>query len=654
MIELKNVSKTYQMGTVSVHALMDLSLKVKEGEFVAIIGPSGSGKSTLLHVIGCLDRPDTGSYRMGGRELTTLTDDQLAVLRNRMMGFVFQQFHLLPYASALENVELPLIYAGQRHLKEKARARLEEVGLLERAAHRPTEMSGGEQQRAAIARSLVNEPPIILADEPTGNLDSKSEAEVIKILEGLNKQGKTVVIVTHEPEIARRARRIISMRDGRIISDEQKGPEVGEDNVARPTGQFESIMASAHAGVGKAELGDHIRQALRAIVSHKMRSSLSMLGILIGVGAVIAMLALGRGAKESIAQRLASMGSNLLMVRSGSHRVHGVALEAGSVTRFTTQDVDAIAKLPEVRRVSPSVTGRAQVVYGNKNWNTKIEGTGVDYKDLRAANPTVGRFFTAEEVRSRQKVALLGATVARFLFGEANPMGATVKINRINFLVLGLLPEKGATGWQDQDDTIIIPVSTAMYRLLGKDYLDSIYVEGADPAVMKAAESAVKETIIKRHRIPKEREDTFEIRNMAEMQAALESTTKTMTWLLGSIAAISLLVGGIGIMNIMLVSVAERTREIGLRKAIGARGMDIMVQFLIESAVMTFGGGLAGIALGVGASALMAKLAGWAVRVSLSSVLLAVTFSIGVGLLFGLWPAKSAAALNPIEALRYE
>jgi len=654
MIELKNVSKTYQMGTVSVHALMDLSLKIKEGEYVAIIGPSGSGKSTLLHVIGCLDRPDTGSYRMGGRELTELTDDQLAVLRNRMMGFVFQQFHLLPYANALENVELPLIYAGQRHLKEKARTRLSEVGLSERATHRPTEMSGGEQQRAAIARSLVNEPPIILADEPTGNLDSKSESEVIGILEGLNRQGKTVVIVTHEPGIARHATRTISMRDGRIISDERRGPEGGEDKAAGPAGQFESIMAGAHAGVGKAEFGDHIRQALRAISSHKMRSSLSMLGILIGVAAVIAMLALGRGAKESIAQRLASMGSNLLMVRSGSHRLHGVALEAGSVTRFTLQDAEAIAKFPEVRRVAGAVQGRAQVVFGNKNWNTQVEGTGVDYKDLRAANPTVGRFFTAEEVRSREKVALLGTTVSRALFGEVNPVGSTIKINRINFQVIGVLPEKGAMGPRDQDDTMVVPISTAMYRLLGKDYLDSIYVEGADPALMKAAEAAVKEVIIKRHRLTKEKEDTFEIRNMAEMQAALESTTKTMTWLLGSIAAISLLVGGIGIMNIMLVSVTERTREIGLRKAIGARGVDIMVQFLIESAVMTFSGGLAGIALGVGVSALMANLAGWAVRVSLSSIILAASFSIVVGVVFGLWPARSAAALNPIEALRYE
>jgi macrolide transport system ATP-binding/permease protein len=654
MLELTRVSKTYRMGTVDVHALTDVSLKIKEGEYVAIIGPSGSGKSTLLHVIGCLDRPDTGSYIMGGREIATLTDDQLAVLRNRMVGFVFQQFHLLPYASALENVELPLIYAGRRHLKEKARERLEEVGLSERAAHRPTEMSGGEQQRAAIARSLVNEPPIILADEPTGNLDSKSEAEVIKIIEGLSRQGKTVIIVTHESEIARRAGRIISMLDGRIVSDERRDRGEKRGVGERPAAQGEAVMADAHARVGKAEFGDHIRQAFRAIRSHKMRSALSMLGILIGVGAVIAMLALGRGAKESIAQRLASLGSNLLVVRSGSHRLRHVALEAGAVTRLTVRDAEAISKFPEVRRVSPAVRGRAQVVYGNKNWNTRVEGTGVDYKDIRAANPTEGRFFTAEEVRGRRKVVLLGATVSRALFGDEDPVGSMVRINRVNFRVIGLLPEKGETGYRDRDDTMIVPISTAMYRLLGKDYLDGIYVEVADPASMEAAEHAIRALIIKRHRLTKDREDTFEIRNLAEIQEAFESTTKTMTWLLGSIAAISLLVGGIGIMNIMLVSVAERTREIGLRKAVGARGMDIMVQFLIESAVMTFSGGLAGIALGVGISALMAKLAGWAVSVSLFSIILAASFSIAVGILFGLWPARSAAMLNPIEALRYE
>ena len=317
--------------------------------------------------------------------------------------------------------------------------------------------------------------------------------------------------------------------------------------------------------------------------------------------------------------------------------MHGVALATGTVTRFTLQDAEAIAKLSPVKIVSPSVRGRAQLVYGNKNWNTQIQGTGANYAPMRASVPTIGRFFTEEELRMRQKVAVIGATAANELFGNSNPVGATVKINRINFQIIGLLPEKGAMGWYDQDDLAVIPVTTAMYRLLGKKYVDSIDVEVKNSCFMEDAQSAIRKLIIKRHHLDKEDTDSFRIRNMAEIRETLESTTKTMTYLLGSIAAISLLVGGIGIMNIMLVSVTERTREIGLRKAVGARRADIMTQFLIESVLMTFSGGIAGIFFGIGIS-----------------ILLAVTFSITVGIAFGLWPARQAAKLNPIEALRYE
>jgi len=654
MIELKNITKTYKTGKIGVQALRNVSLKITPGEFIAIIGPSGSGKSTLLHILGFLDKPDSGSYYLGEREITKLTDDELAILRNRLAGFVFQQFHLLPRITALENAELPLIYAGKRHLKEKAREKIKEVGLTQRALHRPNELSGGEQQRVAIARSLVNEPLIILADEPTGNLDTKSEEELISILKNLNQKGKTIIMVTHEREIAQHAKRIIRMRDGEIISDERIKAKAQEPFSIPVSISIDDILSESHLAVGKAEFMDHLRQAVHAIVSHKMRSILSMLGILIGVAAVIAMLALGQGARESISRRLASLGSNLLMVRPGSRQLHGVALEAGTVTRFTLQDAEAITKLSQTKKVSPSVRGRAQLVYGNKNWNTQVQGTGADYATMRASVPTVGRFFTEEELRVRQKAVLLGATVARELFGDANPVGATVKINRINFQVIGVLPEKGATGWRDRDDLVVIPITTAMYRLLGKEYIDSIDVEVKDPTLMGEAQSSIRELIIKRHRLSKDDEDSFQIRNMAEIQETLESTTKTMTRLLGSIAAISLLVGGIGIMNIMLVSVTERTREIGLRKAIGARAKDIMTQFLIESVVMTFSGGIIGIMFGIGIAVLLSIFAGWATEVSVFSVVLATAFSIAVGIGFGLWPARQAARLNPIEALRYE
>jgi len=654
MIELKNINKTYMTGKIGVRALQDVSLKITPGEFVAIIGPSGSGKSTLMHILGFLDRPDSGSYYLGRQDITKLTDDELAILRTRLVGFVFQQFHLLARMTALENAELPLIYAGKQQLKEKAKQRIEEVGLSGRQLHRPNELSGGEQQRVAIARSLVNDPLIILADEPTGNLDTKTEEEIISILKRLNQKGKTIIIVTHEREIAEHAKRIIQMRDGRIVSDERIGEKSETPFPLDQKITLDNILAQSQVYSGRAEFIDHFRQAKNAIISHKMRSFLSMLGILIGVSAVIAMLALGQGAKESIAERLASLGSNLLAVRPGSHRMHGVALETGAVTRFTMQDADAMVKLPQVKNVSPRVSGRAQLVYGNKNWNTQVQGTGIDYASMRASSPSIGRFFTEEELKVRQKVVLLGATVARELFGDANPVGARIKINRINFQVIGILPEKGASGWRDEDDLVIIPITTAMYRLLGKEYVDSIDVEVKDAGLMEEAESAIRGLIIKRQRLNKDREDSFEIRNMAEIQETLESTTKTMTWLLGSIAAISLLVGGIGIMNIMLVSVTERTREIGLRKAVGARRTDIMAQFLIESVVLTFIGGIAGIVFGWCIAWLLSILADWTTKVSGLSIVLATTFSIAIGIGFGLWPARQASKLDPIEALRYE
>ena len=656
MIEVRNLNKTYQMGTVKVEALRDVSLKISSGEFVAIMGASGSGKSTLMHVLGLLDRPDSGEYHLAGAEVTKLSDPELALVRNRLVGFVFQQFHLLPRMTALENAELPLIYAGKRHLKDRAMKELQEVGLGDRMFHRPNEMSGGQQQRVAIARSLVNDPPIIFADEPTGNLDSKSKEEIILILKKLNQQGKTIVIVTHESEIAAHAKRIIQMRDGQVISD--KTVSVEENVVVSlPQDLIKSILSKSSTTVkGGIEFLDYMRQAVSAMFSHKMRAFLSILGILIGVAAVIAMLAVGQGAKESIEKQLASLGSNLLMVRPGAQKSSGVALQAGTVTRFTFQDVSAIEKLNDyVEKAAPSVTSRGQIVYGNKNWNTQVEGTGVNYEQLRAATPTIGRFFSEEEVKMRSKVALLGTTVIKEIFGDSNPIGETIKINLINFKVIGILPAKGSTGPRDQDDTVIIPITTAMYRVLGKEYIDSIYVGAKSADLTDATEDQVSKVIIKQHRlITKDQKDSFSIFNMADIKKTLEATTQTMSLLLGAIAAISLLVGGIGIMNIMLVSVTERTREIGLRKAIGANNKDIMTQFLIEAVLMSFIGGLAGVILGSSASMLITLVAGWSVRVSLSSIILATVFSRVVGVVFGLWPAKQASQLNPIEALRYE
>jgi len=652
MIELKNVSKTYGKGKVSVKALDGISLKISQGEFTAIMGPSGSGKSTLLHILGFLDRPDRGSYTIFNTDISGLTDDQLAILRNRLAGFIFQQFHLLRRTSAIENVELPLIYTSKKCRKGLPERNLDSVGLKERALHRPSELSGGEQQRTAIARALINEPLILLADEPTGNLDTKSEEEIIKILKGLNEEGKTIILVTHEQEIARHAKRIITMRDGMIVSDETR--EISKEHPSKIE-TVKEVLNETHSCMAGAEFKEHLRQSFKAIFANKVRSFLSMLGILFGVAAVIAMLALGRGARASMEEQLKTLGSNLLSIRGGSAKLRGVARATGTVTRFNFEDAEAIARLkPLVEKTSGYVRGSAQMVYQNENWQTNLEGVGYEYAEMRATEPDIGRWFTTEEITSRRKVAVLGRTVVSKLFGDINPVGETVKINRINFNVIGVAPEKGSGGWNDRDDTVYIPVTTAMYRVLGKDYLDGIYAEVSEGHSTDEAEEAIKELITRRHRIYKNDEDSFHIRDMSEIQEMLTSTTKTMSILLGCIAAISLLVGGIGIMNIMLVSVTERTREIGLRKALGARGNDIMTQFLIESVVMTLSGGLIGIILGAGVSAVLSFLAGWATKVTLSSVVLAAGFSICVGIFFGLLPAKKAAELKPIEALRYE
>ncbi|MBI2059515.1 MAG: ABC transporter permease [Nitrospirae bacterium] len=697
MIRLANVRKSYRMGGSEVHALAGVSLSITEGEFIAIMGPSGSGKSTLLHILGLLDVPDSGDFEIMGSRISSLDEEERADLRGRSIGFVFQQFNLLPRLTALENVSLPLVYSRNGRRPDLAVQLLQTVGLSDRSRHRPNELSGGQQQRVAIARALVNSPPIILADEPTGNLDSQSEKEILDALRKLNADGKTIILVTHEADIARSAGRTIRMRDGLVQSDERVGahkkptdlpvtaghvtcrtirgaatyhgpiPSVAwgfqpasmdAPSKGAPTSNMDAripMMQVPHHALSLRKLSDHARQAGRALRANKVRSGLSMLGILIGVAAVIATLALGEGARRSIEERLASMGSNLLVLRPGSARLHGVSREGPGVVRLTMDDAEAIRKsVPGVAKVAPTVSGRGQVVVGNKNWNTQILGAVPEYAGMRAASPGSGRFPTEEEMQRRARVAVLGMTPLRELFGDRNPLGEFIKINRVNFQVIGVLREKGASTWRDEDDIVVIPLSTAMRRLLGKEYVDSIDIEIASPDQMEDARTEIENLIMRTHRIPPSQPDTFQIRNMAEIQEALSETSRTLSWLLACIAAISLLVGGIGIMNILLVSVTERTREIGLRKAVGATRSDILGQFLVEAIVVSTLGGILGITLGWSLTQGMSRMAGWATAVSPGAVALAFFFSAAVGVVFGLWPARRAAALNPIDALRYE
>jgi macrolide transport system ATP-binding/permease protein len=649
MLEIKDIKKSYKMGDNTLEVLKGVSLAIEDGDFVAIMGPSGSGKSTLMNILGLLDVPTTGSYQFNQKEISKLSEDELAVFRRDEIGFIFQQFNLLPRMSAVENVALPLLYSKKEKGFNGANQLLTRVGLGSRTHHRPNELSGGQQQRVAIARSLINRPKMILADEPTGNLDSISEKEIMETLKSLNDSGITVVIVTHEEEIGAQAKRLIRMRDGLIHSDQRVADFKKTESVIKNEKKSEpqSILW---------DFVDYFKQGYKTLAANKVRTALSMLGILIGVAAVVAMLALGKGAQKAIEESLSSLGSNLLTVRAGSVRVAGVTQESGAANRLAYGDLQILkSRISSVKEISGQVQSRAQAAANGKNWNTQVQAVSSGWATIHASVPTSGRFFNEDESSKRARVAVIGEVIKKELFGDQSAIGEMIKIDKVNFQVIGVLPEKGASGWRNQDDVIIIPLLTGMYRLMGKEYVDSIEVEIDKPDNIDGAQDAILDVLNQQHKVPlSQQEDAFTIMNMADIQQALQSSSQTMSMLLASIAAISLLVGGIGIMNIMLVSVTERTKEIGLRKSIGARRNDILIQFLSESVLVSVIGGLMGIVLGWLITLALSTAIGWSTSISLNSVLVSFFFSALIGVIFGVYPAKKAAALNPIEALRYE
>jgi macrolide transport system ATP-binding/permease protein len=712
VIRLINVSKIYRLEEIEVKALLQVTFDIEHGEFVAVMGASGSGKSTLMNLLGCLDRPTSGRYLLEGIEVARLDEQRLARIRSRRIGFVFQSFNLLSRTTTLENIELPLFYSGWPN---DGRARAQELvdimGLTGRERNHPSQLSGGQQQRAAIARSLINEPSILLADEPTGNLDSRNSAEILEIIRRLNRErGLTVIVVTHDADVAAYADRTITFRDGLIVSDRQT-----EVTVAMSDGRRADDAVAAMETAGPSARAEDVwmfaamalSAAARSLQRNKLRAALTMLGIFIGVAAVIAMVAVGNGARYSVQQQIQSLGTNLLVILPGATTANGVRAGFGTTSTLTIADAEAISKeLDQVAAVSYTDRQVAQVVYGNHNWSTSITGTTPAYLVIRSWPVDHGRPFSDDETRGAAPVCLLGQTVANNLFAEGeNPVGLTIRVKNFPLKVVGVLTAKGqSTYGQDQDDVVLTPFYTAERKVLGTSQVtatvssttgngssnpvlnpysgvpttnavystatsllnpfgntpqltgvvNNIYVQAASADSVDRVQSAIQELLHRRHRIQPTQTDDFTVRSLNEIAEASEGASRVMTLLLAAVASISLLVGGIGIMNIMLVSVTERTREVGIRMAIGARRIHILLQFLVESSMLSVLGGTAGVLFGIVASKLLSAAAQWPTLVSIPSVIGGFIFAAAVGVFFGWYPARTASLLDPIEALRYE
>jgi len=645
LFELDDVTKIYNPGgEQEVEVLHGVSLQIRQGEFVAIMGASGSGKTTLMNILGCLDRPTGGSYLLAGVDVAALDRGELAWLRRTMFGFVFQSYNLIGTASALENVEIPAIYAGQKTAERKQRAAdlLGFLGLSERLDHRPNQLSGGQQQRVSIARALMNGGTAILADEPTGALDSKSGAEVLKFLEELADQGHTVIIITHDAEVAQHARRKIEIKDGIIVSDTLQNDGAEILSIA----PLEPLDFDDH-GFHLGEFTETIRMSFRALRANLLRTILTLLGIVIGVGSVVAMLSVGEGARQAVLDRIGSMGTDLLLVRPGAPNQRG---NGGTIATLVPDDAAAIRGLPNVTAAVPELSANVTIRFGDNDYQTSATGTGADLPTIRAWPVGPGSFFTSADASHYAAVTVLGQTVVDNLFPQGgDPVGKFVLINNVPFQVLGIMSPKGATAsGADMDDVIFVPLSTGSLRLFGQRNVKTITVAVQDVGKIDDTQDAVTALLTERHHA-----EDFQIRNMAAILETAEETQNTLTILLGSVGAISLIVGGIGVMNIMLVSVTERTREIGIRMATGARTRNILQQFLTEAVVVSIFGGVLGIGCGFAMGAGFSQF-GVPVQVSPDVVALAFGCAVAVGLIFGFAPALKASRLDPVVALASE
>jgi macrolide transport system ATP-binding/permease protein len=643
LISLQGIRKRYggHDGAPAVEVLRGLSLAIGAGEFVAIVGASGSGKSTLMHLLGCLDRPSDGTYRFAGQNVASLNPDALAWLRREAFGFVFQGYHLIATESARENVEVPALYAGMPAAARHARseALLKRLGLGDRLDHRPNQLSGGQQQRVSIARALMNGGRIILADEPTGALDSSSGAEVMALLGELADAGHTIILITHDRKVAAQARRVIEISDGEIIED-SGAVAIPATSTALPPLDMSRAAHDTGASLGT-ELLDAARAAWRVLWINRFRTGLTLLGIVIGVASVIVMLAIGLGTRQQVMAQLGAFGSNLLYMasRGESSRIPGRSI--------TLADLDALKDVPGISHVLPNVTGNKVVRHGSLDVQTYVRGTGPALPQIQTWPVAKGGFFTEEDEREMATVAVLGAHLAEKLMPDvANPVGQSILIGNVPFQVIGVMSAKGAlTGEKDEDDVLLLPFSTAGIRVFGQREPTYTVMAVSDVKRVTEVEAAVDATMFERHRIR-----DYGISNAAASIAAEARTQDNMTVMLSLIAAVSLVVGGIGVMNVMLMTVRERTREIGIRMATGARRRDILRQFLTEAVLVSVVGGVAGIVVGVTVAGLLLV---WDVPVifSLSAVGGAFACAVVTGLVFGFMPARKASGLDPVVAL---
>lgn len=636
LIEITQLNKYVGSKENPAHILKNINLTIEQGDFVAIIGASGSGKSTLMNILGCLDTASSGSYKIEGNETQRLTSDQLSDLRQRKFGFIFQRYNLLSSLNAVENVALPAIYAGVEHSARLARGQslLDKLGLGDKYIHYPNQLSGGQQQRVSIARALMNGGEIILADEPTGALDSHSGENVMQILQELHREGHTLILVTHDPKIAQHAQRIIEIKDGEIIRDERQQPmRTAVESPSQPSKKPRFLD----------QLYESFKMATSAIMAHKLRALLTMLGIIIGITSVISVVALGKGSQAQILSNINNLGTNTMSVYNGT----GFGdRRANLMKNLTIGDVNTLARQSYVESATPTSSYNGTIVSGNTAVSGQVSGVGDQYFDVQGIKLVSGRLFSRDEVRQSSQVVVIDVNTQKSLKFE-NPIGEIILIDKKPLEIIGIAEQ---TQRQTSNLTLWTPYTTLMQRISGAKQIDSITVKIKDDVESQTAEKSLTETLTARHG----KKDFF-VMNTDTIKQTIESTTNTMTLLISSIALISLIVGGIGVMNIMLVSVTERTKEIGVRMAIGAKQRNILQQFLIEAILICLLGGVIGILL---ATAIIFAFNHWGsdfkMVLSTASVVVAVLCSTLIGIVFGYIPARNASKLNPITALAQE